>query len=63
MINYRNECCDCATGGYPCNGQHKRVPYFICDKCKEEVEDLYILDGEELCETCVLESFEKVVVE
>jgi len=63
LVNYRNECCDCAVGGYTCTHEHERVPYFICDKCNEEVEDLYILDGEELCDTCVLESLEKVVIE
>lgn len=63
MIEYINECCYCAVGGYPCNNQHKKVPYFVCDKCKDEVSDLYILNGEELCERCVFEKLERVVLE
>ena len=62
MIKYVNECCDCAVGGYPCTGQHKRVPHFICDICGDEVDDLYKYDGKELCEVCIFLKLEKVIL-
>ena len=31
-----------------------------CDKCGEDVEELYKVDGEELCKECLLNNFEKV---
>lgn len=63
MIRYRNECCDCAVGCYPCNGQHKKVPYFVCDNCKEEYNKIYRFEGQELCESCVIDMLEEVVSE
>lgn len=66
MTKYENECCGCATPGYPCRGSECRmrhVPHYYCDKCHEEADQLYILDDEELCEYCVIESLEKVVEE
>ena len=54
---FRNDCCGCSTESYPCIGdacQYRHVPYLICDECGSDYEDkLYILDGEELCDTCV----------
>ena len=28
----------------------------ICDICKEEVEDLYVVEGEQMCENCFNEN-------
>ena len=60
MIRYENECVDC---GKPCvsNCRFKNVPHFYCDKCDEEAE-LYEFDGEQLCESCLLETVPKVEV-
>lgn len=63
MVKEENRCCNCAVPAYPCLGdscslRHCRVLY--CDNCKDEVEKLYILDGDELCESCVLERLEVI---
>ena len=62
MIKYRNECCNCHTEGYPCNGQHKRVPFFVCDRCRNEWDTLYDYEGEQLCENCVIKGLHEVEV-
>ena len=36
------------------------VPVLICDRCRDEVEDLYDYYGEQLCEDCLLREFGKV---
>ena len=59
MRIFVNECCDCATPGYPCMGSacpRRSVEHFLCDKCKTEAK-LYEYDGKELCEECLLEEF------
>lgn len=67
MIEYRNECCDCAVPGYPCLGDachNRHVPHVFCDVCGQEIYDDDVnLSGdyhicsdckeeEELCDTC-----------
>lgn len=62
MVWYENECCDCASPMYPCRGEScsfRRVPHYYCDKCKENVEELYEVDGEELCEDCLKDMFRR----
>ena len=62
MVKIENQCCDCATPGYPCRGSAcplRHVEVYYCDKCGEELEDIYDVDGEELCEYCVLEMFKR----
>ena len=54
-----NECCHCATPGYPCRGSLcplRSVEHFLCDKCGAETK-LYEFDGKELCGECLLENF------
>ena len=54
-----NECCDCATPGFPCLGSscpNRNVERFFCDKCGAEGR-LYEYDGKELCDECLLENF------
>lgn len=63
MVRYENECCDCASSGYPCLGStcpNLRVPRFYCDKCKEEVEKLWYYNGLEMCQDCILSDFTEV---
>lgn len=63
MIVYENECCSCAVPAYPCMGDacpNRNVPHLYCNKCKEDVEDLYKTEDGELCAECVLGMFEKV---
>lgn len=57
-----NHCCDCATPGYPCRGSacpltHVEVHY--CDKCGDEIDEIYDVEDEELCEYCLLEMFRR----
>ena len=58
-----NECCGCAVPGYPCSPSCslKAVEHFYCDKCREELEEVYEVDGEELCQDCLKERFRKVI--
>ena len=62
MVKYENRCCDCATGGYPCIGMTcslRRVEVHYCDQCGAELEEIYEVDGEELCEECLKEMFRR----
>lgn len=61
-----NHCCDCAVPGYPCQGdacprRHVEVTY--CDKCDPDCEypldEVFEVDGEELCEECLKNKFRK----
>lgn len=54
MIEYENDCCECATDGYPCNPRCrlKRNPHYYCDHCKNE-DALYWYDGKQLCMACL----------
>ncbi len=54
MTIYTDECCDCATGVFPCLGRNcpnRNVPHHICDLCGQE-DDLSEIDGLELCASC-----------
>lgn len=63
MIRYEDECCDCATPGYPCIGDScplKHVRRLYCDRCEFPAKKLYKYDSEELCEECLLAEFEEI---
>ena len=64
MLKYENQCCGCATDGYPCRGQscpNRNVPVYYCDKCppkrREPLDEVYEVDGEHLCEDCLKKMF------
>lgn len=62
-IVIRNECCECAVPAYPCRGDIcplRHVRRLYCDNCGADVDRLYVLDGDELCEECVLKRLEVV---
>ena len=62
MTRYENHCCGCAAPGYPCLGNScslRRVEVHYCDRCGEELEEIYDVDDEELCEECLKEEFRK----
>lgn len=66
MIKYENQCCDCAVPAYPCRGAscpNRSVPVYYCDKCDPKCEypldDVYEVDGVDLCEDCLKEKFKK----
>ena len=62
MLKYENHCCDCAVPAYPCEGSScplRNVPVYYCDKCGEELDEVYEVDGVDLCEDCLKEMFKK----
>lgn len=62
MKRYENQCCDCAVPSYPCLGSScplTKVPVYYCDHCDEELDEIYEVDGEELCEDCLKNMFRK----
>lgn len=56
MVQFENECCDCAVPGYPCRGNtcsRRHVPHYYCDICGDEIEgDVYVYDGCDMCADC-----------
>ena len=57
-----NHCMQCAVPAYPCLGEHcsrRRVKVHSCDRCGEDLDAIYAVDGEELCEECLKEMFLK----
>lgn len=64
-VRIENHCCDCATDYYPCRGSScpmRHVEVYYCDKCKDQIDgDVYEVDGEDLCEECLLKMFRKEI--
>lgn len=55
-MRFENQCVDC---GLPCLGdacRYRNVPVYFCDKCGDEINDVYELDGQELCADCLLDA-------
>ena len=62
MIKYVDECVGCAPD-LPCLGPscpNRNVRHLECDGCGEDVDILYEYDGEELCESCLLDRVPKI---
>lgn len=63
MIKKENLCVDCTALGMPCRGSacpyHKPEEVHVCDQCGDVLDDVYEVDGEELCEDCLKEMFRK----
>ena len=66
MVRIENHCCDCAVPGYPCLGAScplTRVEVCYCDKCDprciDPLDDVYEVDGMELCEDCLKDMFRR----
>lgn len=62
MMRCENRCCDCAVPGYPCQGDAcslRHVVVYYCDHCDAELEEIYDVDGEELCKECLLNKFRR----
>ena len=58
MVKYENHCVGCDhCMGFAC--PYKKVPVYYCDKCKDELDEVYEVDGEELCERCLLDKFRR----
>ena len=56
-------CVDCTAVGLHCRGEacdyFKPVTVIVCAKCGEELDDVYDVDGEELCEDCLRKMFRR----
>ena len=64
MIKYENKCVGCPKE-MGCMGDscpNRNVKHLYCDKCGDDVEELYNFLGEELCEECLLKTFEKITL-
>lgn len=62
MIRYENQCVGCTSMGLFCMGStcpNLNVPIYCCDKCGEELDEVYEVDGEELCEECLKDMFRR----
>lgn len=57
MLKIENECVGCAIPCIDCG--RKRVPVYYCDRCGDQIDDIYESDGEELCESCLLDKHRK----
>ena len=63
MVRTESGCVGC---GLPCWGvacPHYKVFVLECDRCHSEVDELYEVDGEDLCEDCLKDEFRKEVSE
>ena len=56
MVQVENDCVGCE---YCINCGRREVSHWYCDDCGEEAEKLYNVDGEDLCESCIEQRFEK----
>lgn len=57
MIVHENRCCDCASPGYPCRGSecpNRNVSCYYCDDCKDEYDELFYYEDEQLCRDCII---------
>ena len=65
MIRFEDQCVGCPTEmgclGSACPYIH--VPILICDECHDYVDDLYWFEGEQICEDCLLNHFDRVEVD
>ena len=52
MIKYEDECvgCDLHCIGRAC--PYQNVRHLYCDHCGDEVDRLYLVDGDEVCADC-----------
>ena len=64
MITYEDECVGCPTemGCMESACPYRNVPHLYCDKCEEEVDDLYEWDGKQVCIDCIVKSLKKVEI-
>lgn len=62
MLKYENQCVGCTSMGLSCMGAtcpNRNVPIYYCDRCCEELAEVYDVYGEELCEECLKDMFRR----
>ena len=60
MIKYENDCVGCPQGCVHCG--RDKTQHIYCDRCGADCEELYVFDGEELCEDCLKDNFERITL-
>ena len=63
MLRVENHCCDCTVPAYPCRGDLcplTRVEVHYCDSCGSELDAIYDVDGDEMCEDCLKDLFRRI---
>ena len=65
MLKIENQCVGCPDemGCIGLSCPHKYVVTPECDKCHDEVDELYEYNVEQLCSDCLLSYFPQVVTE
>lgn len=62
MVRYEDQCVGCPKEmgclGSTCPYMNVRI--LECDKCQAEVDRLYVVDGQQLCESCALDALEVI---
>lgn len=63
MVKTENQCVGCPTE-MGCMGSacpHRNVEVVYCDHCGDEIDrdEVYEVDGEDLCENCLKDKFRK----
>lgn len=59
MVKHEDWCVGCDYCiGFACP-YRKKIPVHYCDKCGDEIDEIYDVDGEELCECCLLKKFRR----
>lgn len=61
MVKTESGCVDCGLHCLGTSCPHHRVTVLECDRCHDEVEELYEVDGEDLCLYCLKKEFRKEV--
>ena len=67
MTRIENDCCDCASPGYPCRGNScplRHSVHYYCNKCNDELDitdiDTHVIDEEtHYCDDCYQEMIEE----
>lgn len=59
MVKNEDHCVDCGLSCLGSSCPNRNVEVYYCDKCNEEIpyDEIYDVDGEELCEECLKEMF------
>lgn len=66
MISYEDRCVGCTSMGLHCLGDgcpNMNIKILTCDRCGEQTDEAWEVDGEHLCEDCLKASFDKVSVD
>ena len=61
MIKYENECVGCPPE-IGCLGSvcpNRNVPHYYCDRCGEDVDAYFDIDGEMVCDDCAHDMLEQ----